>query len=92
MEKSHILTCYPLDRTRRLGNLRDGALDVKKHRFFKGLDWEAMAKRKSTPPILPQVDHDGDTSNFEEYEEEPGYEVCTDESVADVYQDVFADF
>jgi len=80
------------DRTRRLGNLKDGALDVKKHRFFKGLDWDAMAKRKVPAPIVPQVDHPGDTSNFEEYEEEAGYEVCLDDSVADVYQDVFADF
>jgi len=80
------------DRTRRLGNLKDGAADVKKHRFFKGLDWDAMSKRKNTPPIVPVVEHEGDTSNFEEYEEEAGYDVCLDESVADIYADVFADF
>ena len=51
-----------------------------------------MAKRKVPAPIVPQVDHPGDTSNFEEYEEEAGYELCLDDSVADVYQDVFADF
>jgi len=80
------------DRTRRLGNLKDGAVDVKKHRFFKGIDWEALNKRKLTPPIQPNVQHPGDTSNFEEYEEEAGYEICLDESIVDIYADVFADF
>jgi len=80
------------DRTRRLGNLRDGALDVKKHRFFKGIDWEALTKRQVTPPIRPTIEHEGDTSNFEDYEEEPGYELCLDESINDIYADVFADF
>merc|ERR1712137_259337 len=80
------------DRTRRLGNLKDGAADVKKHRFFKGLDWDAMAKRKGSPPIVPNILHEGDTSNFEEYEEEAGYDICLDESVVDIYSDIFAEF
>ena len=51
-----------------------------------------MSKRRCTPPIVPVVGFEGDSSNFEEYDEEPGYEVCLDESVADIYADIFADF
>jgi len=51
-----------------------------------------MSKRKVQPPISPVVSDPGDTSNFEEYEEEEGYDVCLDESVADIYADIFADF
>jgi len=80
-----------IDRTRRLGNMKDGAADVKKHKFFKNVDWDAMSKCKLTPPIVPVVEHEGDTSNFEEYEEEPGYEFC-DDSVPDIYAELFADF
>merc|ERR1712137_1220246 len=49
------------DRTKRLGNLRDGCLDIKKHRFFKGIDWEALLKKQAVAPIIPDIDHEGDT-------------------------------
>merc|ERR1712036_132326 len=29
-----------IDRTKRIGNLKAGADDVKKHKWFKGVDWE----------------------------------------------------
>lgn len=55
------------DRARRLGVLKGGADEVKKQKYFKGLDWEKLGK---TPgPILPPVRHDGDTQNFELYSE-----------------------
>lgn len=80
------------DRTKRLGNLRDGVIDVKKHRFFKGIDWEALLNKQTIAPIIPVADHDGDTSNFEEYEEEEGFEYCTDPTVVDFYEETFKDF
>jgi len=54
--------------TRRLGNLKGGAEDVKRHHFFEGVDWTAVYNKRVTPPIIPEVDFDGDTSNFENYE------------------------
>ena len=75
-----------------MGNLRDGTLDIKKHRFFKGIDWDALLKKQAVAPIIPDIDHDGDTSNFEEYEDEPGYEYCTDPSVIDFHEETFKDF
>ncbi|XP_043928386.1 cAMP-dependent protein kinase catalytic subunit PRKX isoform X2 [Protopterus annectens] len=59
-----------IDRTRRLGNLKNGAEDVRKHRWFRSVDWEAVPLRKLKPPILPKVTHEGDTSNFEAYPED----------------------
>ncbi|XP_062865481.1 cAMP-dependent protein kinase catalytic subunit PRKX [Trichomycterus rosablanca] len=56
-----------IDRARRLGNMKNGAEDVKKHRWFKTIDWEAVPNRKLKPPIVPKVSHEGDTSNFEAY-------------------------
>ncbi|XP_051882042.1 cAMP-dependent protein kinase catalytic subunit PRKX isoform X2 [Pristis pectinata] len=58
-----------IDRTRRLGNMKNGADDVKRHRWFKYVDWEAVPLRKLKPPIVPKLSHDGDTSNFETYPE-----------------------
>ncbi|XP_059170910.1 cAMP-dependent protein kinase catalytic subunit PRKX-like [Physella acuta] len=57
------------DRTRRLGNMRNGADDIKKHKWFKGQNWEAVYAKKLKPPIIPELSHDGDTTNFETYEE-----------------------
>lgn len=59
-----------IDKTRRLGNMKNGADDVKKHRWFKTVDWEGVPLRKLKPPIVPKVSHDGDTSNFDAYPEE----------------------
>ncbi|KAM9455194.1 cAMP-dependent protein kinase catalytic subunit PRKX [Clarias gariepinus] len=59
-----------IDRARRLGNMKNGADDVKKHRWFKTIDWDAVPNRKLKPPIIPKVSHEGDTSNFEAYPED----------------------
>ena len=33
------------DRTQRLGNLKGGAMDVKRHIFFRSTDWDAVYHR-----------------------------------------------
>ncbi|KAM7177441.1 cAMP-dependent protein kinase catalytic subunit PRKX [Macrochelys suwanniensis] len=59
-----------VDRTRRLGNMKNGADDAKRHRWFRSIDWDAVPQRKLKPPIVPKVSNDGDTSNFEAYPED----------------------
>nr|XP_032833748.1 cAMP-dependent protein kinase catalytic subunit PRKX-like [Petromyzon marinus] len=56
-----------VDRSRRLGNMKNGAEDVKNHRWFKGVDWSAVPLKRLNPPIEPRIVHEGDTSNFESY-------------------------
>ncbi|XP_059483886.1 cAMP-dependent protein kinase catalytic subunit PRKX isoform X1 [Neocloeon triangulifer] len=58
------------DRTKRLGNMKNGAEDIKRHRWFKVFDWQDVIGRKLEPPIVPKVDSDGDTSNFDDYPEQ----------------------
>nr|XP_005335605.2 cAMP-dependent protein kinase catalytic subunit PRKX [Ictidomys tridecemlineatus] len=58
-----------VDRTKRLGNMKNGANDVKQHRWFRAVDWDAVPQRKLKPPIVPKLGSDGDTSNFETYSE-----------------------
>uniref|UniRef100_A0A0B7AUS8 Protein kinase domain-containing protein n=2 Tax=Arion vulgaris TaxID=1028688 RepID=A0A0B7AUS8_9EUPU len=58
------------DRTRRLGNMKNGVEDVKKHKWFKGQNWDDVLAKKLQPPIVPKVAHEGDTTNFETYDEE----------------------
>jgi len=58
------------DRTKRLGNMKNGGEDVRRHRWFKHLDWDDVYKRKLTPPLIPKVNCDGDTSNFDDYPED----------------------
>jgi len=57
------------DRTRRLGNLKNGVEDIKKHKWFKGVDWEKLTDKMEPAPIVPEVRHEGDTQHFELYPE-----------------------
>ncbi|KAF9414570.1 hypothetical protein HW555_007577 [Spodoptera exigua] len=46
-----------------------GTEDVKRHRWFKHIDWADVFMKKLQPPIIPAVSYEGDTSNFDEYPE-----------------------
>lgn len=36
------------DRTKRMGNMKNGADDIKRHRWFKNLDWDDVYHKKLT--------------------------------------------
>jgi len=55
------------DLTKRLGNLKGGAEDIKKHKWFADFNWDTMLQRQVEPPIKPDVTNDEDTNNFEKY-------------------------
>jgi len=42
---------------------------LKKHKFFKGIEWDDLAALKVVQPIQPTVKGEGDASNFETYQE-----------------------
>ena len=59
------------DLTKRYGNLKGGANDIKEHRWFSGFDWKMLVTRKMAPPYIPEVKSEGDTSNFSNYPDSP---------------------
>uniref|UniRef100_A0A3B4WQ08 cAMP-dependent protein kinase n=1 Tax=Seriola lalandi dorsalis TaxID=1841481 RepID=A0A3B4WQ08_SERLL len=59
-----------VDLTKRFGNLKNGVNDIKNHKWFSTTDWIAVYERKVEAPFLPKCRGPGDTSNFDDYEEE----------------------
>lgn len=53
----------------RLGCLKDGAAGVKRHRFFEGMDFDALLRGDILPPIKPKVASPADFSNFDDFED-----------------------
>lgn len=58
--------------TKRLGVVKGGADNIKKHPWFRdaGFDWDALEKGTMKAPIVPVIRSAEDLSNFEEYPEE----------------------
>ncbi|KAI9594154.1 kinase-like domain-containing protein [Syncephalis fuscata] len=54
------------DPTRRLGAGADDALEIKRHPFFRNVDWDAMLQKRIPPPFFPQIKSRTDVSNFDE--------------------------
>ena len=84
--KDLIRKLLTVDKSKRLGNLKNGALDVKEHSFFYGVDWNAFLNRTVPAPFVPSFEHPGDTSNFEVYDE------VSDEPVPPSFIDPFRNF
>lgn len=54
----------------RIGNLKDGAADIKNHPWFKNIDFDKLLKREEqTSPFVPDITFEGDTHCFAFYEE-----------------------
>jgi len=78
------------DRTKRLGCMKGGVDEIKKHKFYKDIDFDQLRSRSYLQvPYLPTVTHAGDASNFDQCEEE---EKDTNKNSTDSYGDTFKDF
>uniref|UniRef100_A0A3B4DQH5 protein kinase C n=1 Tax=Pygocentrus nattereri TaxID=42514 RepID=A0A3B4DQH5_PYGNA len=51
---------------RRLGAGERDAEEVKKHLFFRNIDWNGLLAKKVKPPFMPTVQSSSDVSNFDE--------------------------
>ncbi|TPX62548.1 hypothetical protein PhCBS80983_g00294 [Powellomyces hirtus] len=51
---------------KRLGSGPEGALPVKKHNFFRKLDWKKLAALQVTPPLVPTLNDPADISHFDD--------------------------
>eukprot|EP00291_Cryptomonas_curvata_P027808 CAMPEP_0172212568 /NCGR_PEP_ID=MMETSP1050-20130122/37089_1 /TAXON_ID=233186 /ORGANISM="Cryptomonas curvata, Strain CCAP979/52" /LENGTH=361 /DNA_ID=CAMNT_0012893263 /DNA_START=151 /DNA_END=1236 /DNA_ORIENTATION=+ len=79
------------DLSRRLGNLKDGAKDIRNHPWFKGFDWEALLNRTMPAPLSINVRGEDDVSMFDEYDDDDGPDVGVS-SVKPEEQQLFASF
>ncbi|KAI8838212.1 hypothetical protein BJ741DRAFT_576979 [Chytriomyces cf. hyalinus JEL632] len=58
-------TLLTIDQTRRLGGGVMGAQEIKRHSYFKGIDWAAFEKRQKAPIWRPSMKNEKDVSNFD---------------------------
>lgn len=86
--KALIKRLLTTDLTKRYGCLKNGVEDIKKHKFFSGVDWDAILRRQGAAPIVPKVVTPNDTSNFDPYPD------SNEEAPVPVYngKDPFAEF
>lgn len=90
--KDIIRSFCTVDRSRRLGNVQGGARRVKEHPFFRGVDWDAVYRRRYRGPIIPPIRYPGDAQCFDVYpEEDVGYGQYTEE-LREKYESYFEGF
>eukprot|EP01139_Manchomonas_bermudensis_P005337 Amastigsp_a174977_92.p1 type:complete len:372 gc:universal Amastigsp_a174977_92:1343-228(-) len=77
------------DLTKRVGCLRNGPEDIKRHKWFRFIDWPTLLARQVPAPIVPVTGSPGDTSNFDQYPEE---DLDGDDDGEDEFRQLFADF
>ncbi|NWS41980.1 KGP2 kinase, partial [Probosciger aterrimus] len=58
--------------TERLGNLRNGINDIKKHRWLSGFNWDGLKVRKLISPLKRELSGPTDYSYFDSYPPEEG--------------------
>lgn len=49
----------------RLGNQKDGTMDIRKHKWFTGFHWSGLQSRSLRAPIIPKIKDPSDHSNFD---------------------------
>ena len=60
-----------LDPTKRLGSLKRGVQDIKKHKYYAGIDWDVLLSKKIPAPIPVRLSKEGDSRYFDRYPESP---------------------
>eukprot|EP01062_Namystynia_karyoxenos_P025032 TRINITY_DN1980_c0_g1_i1.p1 TRINITY_DN1980_c0_g1~~TRINITY_DN1980_c0_g1_i1.p1 ORF type:complete len:360 (+),score=123.74 TRINITY_DN1980_c0_g1_i1:77-1081(+) len=69
--KDLIKSLLTLDHTKRLGTLKRGVQDIKKHKYYSGLDWDVLLGKKIPAPIPIRIGKEGDSRYFDRYPESP---------------------
>ncbi|KAF3480104.1 serine/threonine-protein kinase PRKX [Arthroderma uncinatum] len=92
--KDIISSLCKVNPSERLGHISGGSQRVRDHPFFEGINWDDLYHKRMKGPIVPEVGHPADTTNFEEYPEPPDpatQAVYTDE-MKEKYEELFQDF
>ncbi|XP_042325649.1 cGMP-dependent protein kinase 2 [Sceloporus undulatus] len=58
--------------TERLGNLKNGIHDIKRHRWLNGFNWDGLKARKLSSPLKRELSGPMDYSYFDRYPPEQG--------------------
>ncbi|KAM9840333.1 rho-associated protein kinase 2-like isoform 2-T2 [Aulostomus maculatus] len=66
-----LICAFLTDREVRLG--RTGVDEIKRHSFFKNDQWTFDNIRETVAPVVPELNSDIDTSNFDDIEEDKGH-------------------
>lgn len=73
---------------KRLGAGKNGSREVKEQPVFASIRWDDVYARKLKAPIVPKLEHPGDTSCFDQYKED----WRSAPFASDKELDLFADF
>ena len=70
--KDHIKKLLVKDRAKRIGSSKNGAEDIKKHKWYRGLNWAALYNKQMAPPEdglthLASINTPTDMQNFQPY-------------------------
>lgn len=71
--KSLVKHLLEADLSKRYGNLKNAAQDIKNHRFFDIINWKLLYQKSVIPPYKPTVKSASDTSNFGIYSSNDEY-------------------
>jgi len=63
----NLIFSFLTDRKDRLG--KNGVSEIKKHKFFKNDQWTFETLRDAVAPVVPELNGDTDTRNFDEIEQ-----------------------
>lgn len=69
-----------------------GAEDVRKHKWFRSIDWLQLLERKISAPIQPKHNGPGDAINFEIYPEIDIQQELQSSDTQDSFSDLFRGF
>uniref|UniRef100_H2MBM6 non-specific serine/threonine protein kinase n=1 Tax=Oryzias latipes TaxID=8090 RepID=H2MBM6_ORYLA len=70
-EAKDLICAFLSDREVRLG--RTGVDEIKRHPFFKNEQWTFDNIRDTVAPVVPELNSDIDTTNFDDIEEDKGH-------------------
>ncbi|CAI4224907.1 unnamed protein product [Auanema sp. JU1783] len=76
-----------VDRTQRIGAMKNGARDVMEHKWFQKINWKDLNEMRLEPPIVPTLYHSGDTGNFDTYDENNGPSPVVPQRERDLFAD-----
>ncbi|CBH16470.1 protein kinase A catalytic subunit [Trypanosoma equiperdum] len=87
--KDLIKSFLTIEPTKRLGSVKRGVQDVKRHKFYSGVNWNVLLQRGVAAPIHVRLNNDGDTRYFDRYPESPRHPL---QPLTEAQQELFSGF